>query len=53
MAKQEKKDVKSVETANGVTTTTYEDGSQKVEHAGGVISAETISGGVSFTRTKK
>ena len=53
MAKQEKKDIRSVETTNGVTVITYEDGSQKVEHAGGVISAGTISGGVSFTRSKK
>jgi len=53
MAKQEKKDIRSVETTNGVTVITYEDGSQKVEHAGGVISAGTISGGVVFNPSRK
>lgn len=42
------KNIKSVDTKNGVTTITYEDGSTRVEHPGGVVTADTISGGVSF-----
>ncbi|GAA1450556.1 hypothetical protein [Nocardiopsis tropica] len=52
MAKQEKK-IQSIETNNGVTVITYEDGSQEIQHGGGTISAGTITGGVSFSRKKK
>ncbi|QUX27883.1 hypothetical protein KGD83_21770 [Nocardiopsis akebiae] len=47
MAK-EKKDVQSIETKDGVTVITYEDGSTEVQHRGGVVQAGTISGGIHF-----
>lgn len=39
-----------VETRDGVTVTTYEDGSQKVETPGSTVRADQISGGVHFHR---
>lgn len=54
MAKSEKKQntsdkpVKSIETKGPMTVITYEDGSTEVQHGSGVVSAESVSGGIHF-----
>lgn len=44
MAKQ----IKTVETTDGVTVITYDDGSQEVQHGGSVIQADTVEGSIVF-----